>query len=185
MTLYVALLRGINVGGHKKIKMADLKRMFEEMGFERVQTFIQSGNVLFLSKEKANKVRQQLEKQIEAVFGYEVTVVLRTIEEMERIVADCPYDASELKEGENIYFSLLAEEPAPDAKERLLACKSDVDDFHCTDTEVYIYARKSIRESIFSNNFLEAKVGVPATTRNWNTMNKLLDLGRAAQKDTK
>ncbi|MDF2667721.1 MAG: cytoplasmic protein [Paenibacillus sp.] len=180
---YVALLRGINVGGHKKIKMVELKRMFEGLGFQGVQTYIQSGNVLFESKASAHILRQQIEKQIEEAFGFQVTVVLRTIEEMERIVRDCPYDVSALAEGENIYFALLVDEPSQEGKDRLLACNSEVDDFYFSRSEVYIYARKSIRESVFSNNLIENKVGMAATTRNWKTMNKLLELGRAAKSD--
>lgn len=179
MTVYIALLRGINVSGQKLIKMVELKRMFEEMGFGKVPTYIQSGNVLFESEKKADVLRPQIEQRIEAVFGFQVTVAIRTLEEMERIVQHCPFPEKDLLEGEQLYISLLAETPDQKGIDRLLACSSEVDDYRIVGSEVHILLRQSIRKSMFNNNFLERKLGVPATTRNWQTTKKLVELGKA------
>ena len=171
--IYIALLRGINVGGHKVIKMADLKAMFESLGFANVRTFIQSGNVLFETKDNGKQLRPRIQKELKATFGFDVTVVIRTAAEMKKIIESSPFSADSLAEGETLHVALLAGTPTPDAVESLLDTRSDVDDFHLVGNEVYILLRQSSRQSLFSNSFLERKLGVAATTRNWQTMTKL------------
>src|SRR3954453_19881462 len=98
MTIYIALLRGINVGKHHRIKMADLKSLLETMGLTKVKTYIQSGNVLFEAKDEAEQLSQRLEDEISKTFGFPVPVILRTAEEYEQIIRDCPYSIDSLKE---------------------------------------------------------------------------------------
>src|SRR5215470_12172982 len=129
MTTSVALLRAVNVGGHNKIKMAELKRLFEELGYGQVETYIQSGNVLFTAEDAEQLVRQRLEREIEATFGFPVTVVLRTGEELRRVVVACPFSSDALAEGESVYVSLLASAPTPEGIERLLAYRNEVDEY--------------------------------------------------------
>lgn len=179
MTVYVALLRGINVGGNKIIKMADLKRMFDDMGLADAQTYIQSGNVLFRSEEEEEPLRERIGAEIKRVFGFDVKVVLRTAAELEQVVANCPYPADESAEGETVYVALLERKPAQAGIDKLLACNSDTDEFILAPREVYILLRQSVRDSPFSNNFLEKKLGVAATTRNWPTTRKLVELAKA------
>lgn len=176
---YIALLRGINVGGQKPIKMTELKQLFEAQGFGRVQTYIQSGNVLFMADRAEEPLRRQLEREIAAAFGFPVTVALRTADELERLIAQCPFAADALREGESLYVSLLAEAPTPAGIDRLLACVSEVDELRLVGREVYLLLRQSIRLTLFTNAFLERKLGVPATARNWRTISKLADLGQA------
>ncbi|MFL6559623.1 MAG: DUF1697 domain-containing protein, partial [Bacillus sp. (in: firmicutes)] len=111
MTIYIALLRGINVGKNNRIKMADLKSLLETMGLENVKTYIQSGNVLFEAKDEAPQLSQRLEDEIGKTFGFPVPVILRTAEEYEQIIRDCPYSMESLKEGESIQLAFLADEP--------------------------------------------------------------------------
>jgi uncharacterized protein (DUF1697 family) len=176
LTTYLALLRGINVGGHKIIKMAALKELFESLGFADVRTYIQSGNVIFRSKEGGKQLRPKLQKELKATFGFDVAVVIRTAEEMGKIIASTPFSPDTLAEHESLYVALLGGTPTEDAIEDLLACRSDVDDFRLVGGEVYILLRQSSRQSLFSNSFLERKLGVPATTRNWNTIAKLAEM---------
>ena len=137
-TTYVALLRGVNVGGHRLIKMPELKRLFETMGFGQVRTYIQSGNVIFTSAdEPLELLRQRIEREIAARFGFPVTVVPRTAAELERVIADCPFAADALAEGESLYVALLADAPLPDGVERLRACD-------CGSDEARIAGRRSI-----------------------------------------
>src|SRR4051794_17331421 len=99
MTIYIALLRGINVGKNNRIKMADLKILLETLGLEKVKTYIQSGNVLFEASDDAARLSQLLEEEISKTFGFPVPVILRTAEEYGQIIRDCPYSMESLKEG--------------------------------------------------------------------------------------
>src|SRR5258707_9854136 len=119
-TAYTALLRGINVGGQKPIKMTELKQLFEAQGFGRVQTYIQSGNVVFTADRAEEPLRRQLEREIAAAFGFPVTLALRTADELERLIAQCPFAADALRDEESLYVSLLAAAPAQAGIDRLL-----------------------------------------------------------------
>lgn len=185
MTIYVALLRGINVGGHNKIKMAELRNMFQSMGLNRVQTYIQSGNVLFDSPEDANSLRNRLELEIERVFSISLTVILRTSVELERIVTNCPFsetvrgEAEASTEAETFYVSLLLEPPSPEGIEQLGTFSSESDEFRIKEREVYLLLREGVRNSKLANNLF--RLNVPSTTRNWKTMNKLNVLAKAME----
>ena len=96
MTIYFALLRGINVSGHNMIKMTELKRMFEEMGFTRVQTYINSGNVMFESEEGAELLEARIETEISRVFGINISVMVRSDKEWKAIMAKCPFSPDSL-----------------------------------------------------------------------------------------
>lgn len=173
--VYISLLRGINVGGHKLIKVADLKAMCEAMGLARVQTFIQSGNVLFSSDEEEEPLRRRIEQQIQAVFGFDVPVALRTLAQWERIIAACPYPPGE----EGLCVAVVAEAPTPEGIDRLVAHKIEGDELSAAGREVYLLYRQPIHKSKLTTNHLEKKLGVSVTVRNWQTMTKLAALGRA------
>ncbi|BAU27740.1 uncharacterized protein (DUF1697 family) [Aneurinibacillus soli] len=185
MTIYIALLRGINVGGKNIIKMAELKRTFEAMNLSRVQTYIQSGNVLFESEEEKESLRRRIEHEIEVAFGFAVTVVLRTAEELKRIVANCPFSEEEVSEakasseGESLYVSFLLEESSKEGIERLGAFKSNGEEYRIVGREVFLLFSHSIRNSKLANNL--QKLDVPATMRNWKTTNKLVALASAME----
>lgn len=179
MQIYIALLRGINVGGNKIIKMADLKKLFEALGCLYVQTYIQSGNVVFASPASSIELKEQLEAEIPAVFGFQVSVMIRTVEELAAAVAACPFGADELAEGESLYTAVLSGQPAEEGWTRLQGVVSDADEYRPGDQTVYILCRQSYHKSVFSNNLLEKKLGVDSTVRNWQTMNKLVALGRS------
>jgi uncharacterized protein (DUF1697 family) len=177
MMIYVALLRGINVGGHNKVKMADLKRLFETMGFGKVQTYIQSGNVLFESEEGANLVQQRIEQEFSEVFAFSVPVILRTAMELEGIIRDCPFQTDALTEGESLNLAFLSEVPSEDAINHLLTFRSDVEECEIEGKDVYLFLRQSIRNSKLSIHL--QKLGVSATIRNWRTINKLATMAKA------
>lgn len=185
MTIYIALLRGINVGGKNKIKMDELRKAMESIGFSRVQTYIQSGNVLFESKEKAETLQTQIEQEIERVFGFSINVVVRTDKELARIIEGCPFseeaitEAELSSEGESLYVGLLQDVPLQDGINRLHAYKSENEEYHLEGREIYLLFRKSIRNSKLANNL--QKLGVPATVRNWKTINKLQAMEKAME----
>lgn len=174
MTVYIALLRGINVSGQKIIKMEHLRAVFEEMQFGQVRTYIQSGNVIFEAAEQdTSLLEEQIEQKIQQVYSFQVPVIVRTSRELELVVEQNPFDITELSANEKVYVSLLSQEPSAEAVQVLETFKSGIDDFHIHGREVYILVRAGYGESLFSNNFLEKKLKVSATTRNWATVNKL------------
>ncbi|MGM1048034.1 MAG: DUF1697 domain-containing protein [Bacillota bacterium] len=185
MAIYIALLRGINVGGKNMIKMAELKKMCEALGLNRVQTYIQSGNVLFESTEEESTLRKIIENEIEAVFGFSVNVIIRTSEELKKIVADNPFSEEEVAAaeassvGECLYVSLLQEEPSSEGIERLRVYQSDNEEFRINGREVFLLFGHSVRNSKLANNL--HKLNVPATVRNWKTINKLVTLASAME----
>lgn len=185
MTIYIGLLRGINVGGKNKIKMAELKHMLENMGLDCVQTYIQSGNVLFQSNEREEVLRQRIEQEIETVFGFPVIVMLRTAAELEQIIQNFPFSEDVVAEveassvGESLYVSLMVEAPAQEAVDRLSAYGSHGDEYCVEGREVYLLFRHSIRNSKLANNL--KKLDVPATVRNWKTLNKLSAMAKAME----
>ncbi|MGF7049019.1 uncharacterized protein (DUF1697 family) [Paenibacillus sp. DS2015] len=185
MTVYIALLRGINVGGKNKIKMAELKRTFEAMGLSRVQTYIQSGNVLFESNEEVEPLRKRIEHEIKAVFGFSIIVIIRTAEELKRISENCLFSEEEVSEaeassvGESLYVSLLLEEPSQEQIERLNTSRSKDDDYRLEGREIHLLFRHSIRNSKLVNNI--QKLAVPSTIRNWETIRKLVTLASAME----
>lgn len=185
MTIYIALLRGINVGGKNIIKMVDLKQMFEAMGFCEVKTYIQSGNVLFKSNEDEELLRKKIEHEIEVTFGFSVIVILRTAAELEQIIENCPFsedailEAELSSEGESLYVSLLTHTPSQEKIEYLESYKSEKEEYQIKGREVFLLFRHSIRKSKLANNL--HKLDVPATMRNWKTINKLAMLAKAME----
>jgi uncharacterized protein (DUF1697 family) len=181
--IYIALLRGINVGGKNIIKMAELKHTFEAMCLLQVQTYIQSGNVLFQSEEEEAPLRKRIELGIESAFGFSVPVVLRTVDELQRIVSNCPFSEEEVRaaeassEGESLYVSFLLQEPSPEGVERLTAFKSESDKYQIEGREVFLLFRQSIRNSKLANKL--HKLDVPGTVRKWKTINKLFAMAIA------
>lgn len=109
------------MGGHKRIQMAEMKQMLTAMGFDTVQTYIQSGNALFQPAEDAPALRRRIEQQILTVFGFDVPVVLRTAEELVQIVANNPFSEAEMQDAQSLAVSLLADSPPAGSVDRLLS----------------------------------------------------------------
>ncbi len=177
MTIHVAFLRGINVGGRKVIKMDNLKAIFESLQFQNVKTYIQSGNVIFETAEDSVAVLQnKIESKLEEVLGYTVTAIIRTASELDEVIQRNPF-AGTVDDG-MLYVTFLSKEPSAEEIDRLASHKSDVDDFRLLNREVYLVCRKGYGRSVFSNSFLENKLGVLATTRNWQTVNRIASMIR-------
>ncbi|WP_238883806.1 DUF1697 domain-containing protein [Clostridium sp. YIM B02551] len=184
MTTFIALLRGINVGGKNIIKMAELKKVFESIGFLEVKTYIQSGNVLFKSNE--NIIKEKLEREIEKAFKISLTVVLRTSSELEDIINNCPFSDEQIKDAESqsdtecLYVALLLSSPLQENVEKLSSYKSENDEYSVIGKDVYLLFKNSIRNSKLANNL--HKLDVPVTVRNWKTINKLVALSKEMNK---
>ena len=178
MPTYISILRGINVSGQKKILMADLKVLYEGLKFKEVITYIQSGNIIFKTekpfpnKEIANKI----EKTISAKYKFDVPVIVRSVEEIKNIISINPFVNNKGVDIEKLHVTFLNDIPA---KENLTSIKSfnfPPDEFNIIGKEVFLHCPVSYGETKLSNKFFESKLKVTATTRNWKTVNKLMEL---------
>jgi uncharacterized protein (DUF1697 family) len=173
MSRYIAFLRAINVGGHT-VKMDVLRQHFATLGFSNVETFIASGNAVFETTAKDTRtLEQKIEKQLRAALGYEVATFIRTGAELKTIANYQPFSPSALKTAQALNVAFLAEAPDTASQQKLLALKSDIDDFHVQGREIYWLCRKKQSESTFSNAVLEKTLGRPSTIRGVSTIQKM------------
>ena len=175
---YISLLRGINVSGQKKIKMVDLRALYEGLGFSDVVSYIQSGNVIFSSKMKdRKKLIEMIEEAILDAYGFEVPVLIRSHEEISSILDACPFPPGNIQEdGTKVLVSLLSSQVQGDDPGGIQRYVGDNERLELAGTEVYLYCGNGYGRSKLSNNLIEEKLRVRATTRNWKTMIKLLDM---------
>ena len=165
------MLRGINVSGQKKIRMAELKSMYESLGFGNVQTYVQSGNVVFDSEEKdVTKLRQIIETQIESAFGFSVPVLIRTGDEFKHIIENHPFAG---EEAIRVLVTFLYERPEKSRLEDLSHYEDKVDQFALGEQEIFLFCPGGYGRTKLSNTFFEKKLDVVATTRNWKSVNAL------------
>ncbi|MBF6596878.1 MAG: DUF1697 domain-containing protein [Fermentimonas sp.] len=177
MTTYISILRGINVSGQKIIKMDALKRMYEKLNFENVQTYVQSGNVIFSVKETDTKVIEKIIlSQIEKEFGFDVPVIVLSAKTLETIIENNPFTKDNSKEPQFLHVTFLADNPAEFNKEKIVEKKQAGEELAFTQNAVYLYCPNGYGNTKLNNNFLENKLKVKATTRNWKTTNELLRL---------
>ena len=174
MKTYVALLRGINVSGHKKVPMAELRDILFKVGFVNVQTYIQSGNVIFRSTEEdIQKLTQIIQKEIKNYFDFEVPVLIKTNDELLNIFNDCPFSQ---EKKESSYFTLLYWTPDQLLVDNLGELKYPNEEIIILNSCIYFYSSIGYGNTKYNNNFFERKLKVTATARNYKTMLKLLSL---------
>ncbi len=170
---YVAFLRGINVGGHKIIKMEDLRRMLASYGYLNVGTFIQSGNAIFeTANSDAGKLEKEVRTNLSKSLGYEVEIFLRTMRELGKIAGNSPFQEDE---NSTLYVAFLHKKPSRTAEDALLALQNKVDEFSIRDREAYWFRHRDKGESKFTNNLLEKILDAPATTRNLTSVRKIVE----------
>ncbi len=177
MSRYISLLRGVNVSGQKKIRMEDLRSLYSSLELANVESYIQSGNIVF---ESANAdrdgLRASIESAIQKKYGFTVHVSLRTGEELVRIVRDNPYIQNRSAPPVGLYVTFLADVLPADALDQLSGISSGDDSFKLSGGEVYLHCPGGYGKTKFTNNAIEKAAGVPATTRNWKTVNTLLEI---------
>jgi uncharacterized protein (DUF1697 family) len=166
---FVALLRGINVSGQKLILMADLRARLSAAGYANVQTYIQSGNVYFEAPEQASKALEApFEALIHTWYGWEVPTMVRSIAEIEAVIAASPF-APPAGKHEQVYVGFLRDAPAPALSEALMAMTMDTDRFHVHGKALYIWQRKDVPKNLLEKLNLERLLQTPVTLRNWAT----------------
>src|SRR3989344_3570057 len=170
MTTYISILRGINVGGQKKIKMEELKKLYESLGFKNVRTYIQSGNVIFecLDTNLAELI-YQIEQKIKNSFGFDVIVLIKTKNEIQKLIKNNPFAK---KDPSKLHVTFLSDIKTKPPTDEINNTKDKTEEFFISGREIYLFCPNGYGISKLSNNFFERKLNTSATTRNWKTVNK-------------
>lgn len=173
MTKYIAILRGINVGGKRKILMADLKELLTSKGFENVKSYIQSGNIAFDFKvNTVSKLENIIIDAIKEKYGFDVPTIVITPNEAQSIIDNNPYKAEDLSK---LHVTFFKEEPDVSLVSKIKEINFAPDEFHFSKKAVYLKIADKYHKSRLSNTFFEKKLKISATTRNWKTVNKLVE----------
>ncbi|HEX8651850.1 MAG TPA: DUF1697 domain-containing protein [Pyrinomonadaceae bacterium] len=173
MPRFIAFLRAINVGGHT-VKMDRLRQLFESLGFTKVETFIASGNVVFEARSaNAQNLERKIEKRLLEALGYEVATFIRTDAELAAIASYVPFRQSELDGAVALNIGFLAYPLDDQSKQKLMTLRTDIDDFHVHEREIYWLCRRKQSDSTISNNVLQKALGRPSTFRGVNTIRKM------------
>ena len=175
MKTYIALLRGINVSGHKIVKMEILRKVLGELDFENIKTYIQSGNIIFDSDVKDTGVLEnRIAQKIEEHFGFLVPVMVVTRDELKTVVRKNPYPG--LEDTTQPYVAFLSEVPVAEGITILQQVDFGGDTFTAIDKTLYLHYSRSAANTKLSNAAIESKLKVWATSRNWKTVLKLIEL---------
>ncbi len=180
MTTYIALLRGINVGGNNKLPMAELKALLEGLGLEHVKTYIQSGNVVFQGKAAdRGKLAQEISLAIETSHGFAPKVLLLEMDELAQAMLSNPFPQGEA-DPKTLHLYFLASAPTAPDMEALAGVQRDSEQFHLADRVFYLYAPDGIGRSKLAT-LTEKALGVSATARNWRSASKILALAEEVE----
>ncbi len=174
---YIALLRGINVGGHKLIRMEQLRKSIEALGMGNVRTYVQSGNVVFQApKQPATALQQKLEQKIARDFGHAPSVIVRTAAEIAAVLGKNPFSRRTGIDLARLHVTFLSDAPSKTALKALLARDVKPDEFQCVGKEIYLYLPNGFAKTKLNISLFEKLLSVRATTRNWNTVNRLSEM---------
>lgn len=180
MVKKIAILRGINVGGKRKILMADLKQLFQGLGFENVVSYIQSGNVIFDASTDLSEIliADKIEKAITEKYGFDVPVIVITNELLATYVNTNPFYKIENIDIKELHLTFLKEVPTTENLTNTLTYNYEPDKFEIYDKASFIHCKGKYHQSKLTNQFFEKKLKVSTTTRNWKTVLRLLALSK-------
>jgi len=176
MTTFVVMLRGINVSGRNRLAMEDLRAIIADAGGTDVQTYIQSGNAVFISGRPSSAIVKALERGLQDLLGNRVPVLVRTKEELARVIGANPYLPRH--DPKVLHVTFMEAQPDTAAVESVSTKKTDVDQLQVIGREVYLLCPNGYGQTKLTNTFFERRFGSGATTRNWRT---ITTLGRMAQ----
>ncbi len=170
---YVGLLKGVNVGGNNKVNMETLRAVCENIGFTNVKTYINSGNIIFDSSESTNdNLAKKISDAIEREFSLNIRVVVRSMDEINSIIAKNPF-AGKFEEEKNMHI-LFLNEPVPAEKaELLISQNTESEQYAVIDYEIYCLLNEGFLSSLLGKNYIDKKLKIPSTARNWRTVNKI------------
>jgi uncharacterized protein (DUF1697 family) len=179
MPIYIAMFRGINVGGHKRIKMDRLRESLEALGFEQVKTYIQSGNVVFRAgKTSSAALGKKIEARIVSDFGFSASVIVRTDAELGEIIAANPFLPQRGIDHEKLHVTFLSDLPATPALKKLAEFTVAPDRSQCVGKEIFLYLPNGFSASSLWKVPWEKALAVVTTTRNWKTVNAIHQMCR-------
>lgn len=182
MAVMIAMLRGVNLGSHNRIKMDELRALCQSLKLRDVQTFIQSGNVVFRTEEDdPARLVQRLEKGIERRFGFRGDVILRTASEMREAIRRNPFRSRRGLDPSKLLVTFLAGDPDPAGREKALAIKADPEEMRIEGREVYIYFANGLARPKLSWTAVAKTLKTSGTGRNWNTCVKLLAMAEGLE----
>lgn len=177
MPVIICMLRGVNVGGRNMIKMDALKALCISLKLKDPQTYIQSGNVIFGSgEEDLVKLARRIQDAIEKTAGFRPDVMLRTLAEMQEVVARNPFAKRSGIEPGKLLVNFLAADPGKEARQKALAFKIGPEEMHLIGREAYIYFPNGQGRSKFPWAAIERTLGTSGTGRNWNSVTKMLEM---------
>ncbi|MBZ5680832.1 MAG: DUF1697 domain-containing protein [Acidobacteriia bacterium] len=174
MPIYVALLRGINIGPHKRVKMDDLRKSFERLGFEQVKTYIQSGNVVFKAgKISSPALGKKIEERIVSDFDFSAPVIVRTGDDLRKTIDANPFLKQRGIDLEKLHVSFLADIPPASGLKKLAEFTVAPDQSRCVGKEIFLYLPNGFSASSLWKVPWEKALAVVTTTRNWKTVNAI------------
>jgi len=177
MPAYVAMLRGINVSGQKTIKMDRLRELCSGLGFRNVQTYFQSGNIVFQTQtENPAAVSKSIGETIHRYFGFDAPVIIRTSKELGNVITINPFLKEKDIDSTKLHVTFLSETARKNSLKNLEALSSGPDRFYAAPHEIYLYCPGGYGRTKLSNNAVEKALSVRATTRNWKTTNTLFEM---------
>lgn len=178
MELKIAVLRGINVGRKRRILMADLRALCESLGFKNVKTYIQSGNILFNYDGLNATLEDKFELAINDKYGYEVPVIIKSLNELETIILKNPFVVKDV-DNSHLYFTFLKQKPTEDRMKKILEYDCTPDEFIIDNQMIFLNIAGQYHKTKLNPNFFEKRLGVVSTARNWRTIMKLLEMGKS------
>jgi uncharacterized protein (DUF1697 family) len=171
----ISMIRGVNVGGHNKIKMEALRTLYASLKFEDPRTYVQSGNIIFRTKEKnSTALAKKIQDAIERTFDFRPEVILRTTDELRKAVAASPFTSRRDLEPGKILVTFLAGEPGPEAHATLRSLKAHPEELHLKGRELYIYFPDGAGKSKLPWSSVEKLLKTTGTARNWNSVTNIL-----------
>jgi uncharacterized protein (DUF1697 family) len=185
MEITLAILRGINVGGHHKIPMADLKTLFQEAGFKHITTYIQSGNIVFENHHLLPaEISQVITAKIQDRYNFTIPVITRTLAEMESLLNQSPWPDNEQVDTAKLLVTFLDQVPPPELLHKLDAAPYAPDKFILRGREIWVYCPNGYGNTKLTNALFEKKLKVTATTRNWRTVTELYQIMKTYEAPT-
>ena len=177
MAAYVAMLRGVNVSGHSTIKMEALRGLCQGLGFRNVDTYVQSGNIVFQTLlESPAAISKRIGETLLQSFGFNTPVIVRTSKEMRNVIVNNPFLKEKDIDSTKLHVTFLSETAQKGSAKELEILATSPDRFYPASHEIYLYCPGGYGRTKFSNNAIEKALSVKATTRNWKTTNTLFEM---------
>lgn len=182
MAVIISMLRGVNVGGHNKIKMDALRALYESLKLRDPQTYVQSGNVIFRTEEgDLASLSKRIESGIERKFSFRPNVILRTASELRDVIARNPFAKRRGIEPSKLLVTFLAGDPGAEARDKVRGLKTDPEELRIDGRELFIYFPIGIGRSKLPWAAIEKALRIPGTGRNWNSVTKMLEIAEGLE----